>query len=85
MPRPTRNRRLRIAVASRFAFRASSDGDTCHVVMTDNRSAPRASGKRLSVTVTVAGSGPRLHDDDADRAVEVMIGRAGFPGRTSER
>jgi hypothetical protein len=85
MPRPTRNRRLRIAVASRFAFRASSDGDTCHVVMTDNRSAPRASGKRLFVTVTVAGSGPRLHDDDADRAVEVMIGRAGFPGRTAER
>ncbi|RZL17617.1 MAG: hypothetical protein EOP64_13565 [Sphingomonas sp.] len=87
MPRPTRNRRLRIAVASRFAFRASSDGDTCHVVMTDNRSAPRASGKRLfvTVTVTVAGSGPRLHDDDADRAVEVMIGRAGFPGRTAER
>ncbi|QBM78122.1 hypothetical protein E2E30_19750 (plasmid) [Sphingomonas sp. AAP5] len=82
MPRPTRNRRLRIAVASRFAFRASSDGDTCHVVMTDNRSAPRASGKRVFVTVTVAG--PRLHDD-ADRAVEVMIGRAGFPGRTAER
>ncbi|WP_230781739.1 hypothetical protein [Sphingomonas sp. Leaf37] len=55
--------------------------------MTDNRSAPRASGKRLfvTVTVTVAGSGPRLHDDDADRAVEVMIGRAGFPGRTAER
>ncbi|WP_242187624.1 hypothetical protein [Sphingomonas sp. CARO-RG-8B-R24-01] len=53
--------------------------------MTDNRSAPRASGKRLFVTVTVAGSGPRLHDDDADRAVEVMIGRAGFPGRTAER
>lgn len=83
MPRPTRNRRLRIAVASRFAFRASSDGDTCHVVMTDNRSARRASGKRVFVTVTVAG--PRLHDDDADRAVEVMIGRAGFPGRTAER
>ena len=89
MPRPTRNRRLRIAVASRFAFRASSDGDTCHVVMTDNRSAPRASGKRLfvtvTVTVTVTVAGPRLHDDDADRAVEVMIGRAGFPGRTAER
>ncbi|MBD8551984.1 hypothetical protein [Sphingomonas sp. CFBP 8764] len=85
MPRPTRNRRLRIAVASRFAFRASSDGDTCHVVMTDNRSAPRASGKRLFVTVTVTVAGPRLDDDDADRAVEVMIGRAGFPGRTAER
>jgi len=68
---------------SRFAFRASADGDTYHGVMTDNLSALLASGKRLFVTV--AGSGPRLHDDDADRAVEVMIGRAGFPGRTAER
>ncbi|WP_380784505.1 hypothetical protein [Sphingomonas sp. R86520] len=51
--------------------------------MTDNLSALLASGKRLFVTV--AGSGPRLNGEDADRAVEDMIGRAGFPGRTAER
>jgi len=39
-----------------LALRSSADGDTDHVVMTDNLSAPRASGKRLFVTV--AGSGP---------------------------
>ena len=49
MPRPTRYRRLRIAGAS-------SDGDTYLVVVTDNLSTPRASGKR--VFVIAAGSGP---------------------------
>ena len=68
---------------AKLALRASVDGDTYHVVMTGNRSTPRASGNRLFVSV--ACSGPRLHDDYADRAVEIMIGRAGFPRRTAER
>lgn len=83
MPRPTRYRRLRIPGASRFALRASSDGDTYLVVVTDNLSTPSAAA--ISFSSSPPAPAPRLHDDDADRAVEVMIGRAGFPGRTADR
>lgn len=44
----------------KLALRASADGDTYHVVMTDNHSAPRARGTRLFETVADSGPGPGL-------------------------